>query len=689
LYNLKIIFLQGARFPLIIAEKIKKEDDFNNDSLVVIIDEHQDDLKVLEDCFKETSVTLVVVENHQDVLEKIKTFSSDIILIDSNLKSDNALEICHLLKDDKETKDIPVIFMTSLSNREHNSEFFQAGAVDYIIKPLQKEELLVRVKMSLKINCYQNGCEKEVEKRTKELEKRVEELVRKKDYYQTVVDYSYDWEYQVDTNGNFVYVSPSCERITGYSVDAFLNSKDFFKSIIHPDDKDIVLSHKNIKLSERDVGVLDFRILTNSGQLRWIGHVCQPVFDSDGSYLGRRSSNRDISKRKLIETEKKQLEQKLYHSQKLETIGTLAGGIAHDFNNLLTPIMGYADMILQELEETSPLYDDLNQILQCSYKGKNLVEQILLFSRQGESTKTLLFLQDLLRDSLKLLNSTTPASIEIVTDIDDSCPEIFADIIQIHQVIAHLFVNARQAMEKKGGTLSIELSRKKIVPLWLKKDSDLNVKEYLCLSITDTGLGVNKKYLDSIFEPFFTTKSVDQGSGLGLSGVHGIVRSHGGEIVVDSESGKGAAFNVFLPVLKFDKKIEKEVFPEVVSGSESIMIVDDEDSITKVIKQMLSKSGYKVEVCNSAKEAFQILKDSPEKFDLLITDFSMPGMNGLDLIEKVHKKYPDFPAVIMTGFGEFLTEAMRKRCDIKNIISKPVTLKELTNIVRKVLGSNN
>ena len=393
---------------------------------------------------------------------------------------------------------------------------------------------------------------------------------------------------------------------------------------------------------------------------------------------------RDITLRKQVEKEKEILEKQLRRSQKLETIGTLAGGIAHDFNNILAPIMGYTDMALLNLEKTNPLYDDLQHVLKGAHRAKDLVKQILLFSKQSEKERQPLALQSIVKKALKFIRPSIPTIIEIQQRIDDSCAKVQADATQINQVIINLCTNAWQVMEEKGGTLTIELIQVNIDTSTAKLYPNLNEAEYVKLSVTDTGPGMDEETQERIFEPFFTTKTLDKGTGLGLSVVHGIVRGHKGDIHVHSRIGKGTTFHVYLPTIKSEETSIKTEDVEIFGGSECVLVVDDELAVSELVKRILENFGYKAKVFKNGLDALQAFKKKPGEFDLIISDLTMPKMTGLDLADRLHKEYPDFPVMIMTGFGDSLTETTRERYGIKNVISKPIVVKDLTAAVRKI-----
>lgn len=394
----------------------------------------------------------------------------------------------------------------------------------------------------------------------------------------------------------------------------------------------------------------------------------------------------DITERKQAEEEKASLEHQLRRSQKMETIGTLAGGVAHDFNNILTPIIGYADMALSGLPSSNPLRKDLEHILTGATRAKDLVEQILLFARQKEKERNPLKMHLIATEAIKLLRPSIPTTIEIRSRIDTSCDKILADASQMHQVIINLCTNAYQAMEEKGGTLTIELKQVEVDAATVKMNSNLDEDEYVRLTVSDTGTGMDDATLDRVFEPFFTTKARHKGSGMGLSVVHGIVRRHHGDIVVFSEEGKGSTFHVYLPIMKVERESDKKETQAIQGGGESILVVDDEEAIVDVMKRMLERIGYKVVACNSSIEALKTIRQQPDKYDLVISDLTMPIMPGLDLSKQIREIRSELPIIIMTGYGDSVTDDVQKHYGIQRVIGKPIMLRELAPAIRKAMG---
>ncbi len=414
--------------------------------------------------------------------------------------------------------------------------------------------------------------------------------------------------------------------------------------------------------------------------------MVEPLFNTIGEIVGVNCLSIDITERKRAEEEKAKLEEQARRSKRLETIGTLAGGIAHDFNNILTPILGYADMALSDPSLSNLLREDLEHILRGATRAKDLVEQILLFSRKTEKERQPLRLHLIVKEAQKLLRPSIPTTIEIRQRIDASCDKILADATQMHEVVVNLCTNAWQAMEAKGGTLTIELKQVKVNAATAKVHSQLNEQEYVRLSVSDTGTGMDDATLERLFEPFFTTKAVDKGTGMGLAVVHGIVASHHGDIHVDSEPGKGSTFQVYLPTVSAAQAEAFKKGPGAIQGGhESILVVDDELVVAKVVKRMLERLGYEVEVCNSSIEALKTFRQQPDKYDLMISDLTMPDMTGLVLAEELRKIRPKFSTIIMTGYGEGLPEDSLEHYGIQEVIGKPIIIRELAGGIRNVL----
>lgn len=383
-------------------------------------------------------------------------------------------------------------------------------------------------------------------------------------------------------------------------------------------------------------------------------------------------------------TEQMKIESRLHQAQRLEAIGTLAGGIAHDFNNLLSPMMGFAELLLEDSPRKSHVREYAGEIHSAALRARDLVKQILSFSRDSEGELCPVSLSGVVRETAGLFQATLPKTITIRITMEDDTGLVLADKTKIHQVIMNLVTNAYHAMEKAGGLLTIHL--KQIVVE--EEASELRVLKpgnYACLSVGDTGEGMAPDVLERVFDPYFTTKKADKGTGLGLSVVRGIVVSFGGDVVLYSEQGKGTVAKVYLP-LYHGESVREDFKPvSVARGKERILLVDDEDSVVRLMGKMLERLGYETTSCLSSTEAFRQFRENPGEFDLVVTDMTMPDMTGLDLAMLVRRIRTDIPVVICTGFSDQLDEERCAAHGINEYIMKPISRNNLATAVRRAL----
>ncbi|MBF0376568.1 MAG: transporter substrate-binding domain-containing protein [Desulfamplus sp.] len=424
----------------------------------------------------------------------------------------------------------------------------------------------------------------------------------------------------------------------------------------------------------------------NPNDKRTYSIVRSPVFHIDNT-VSILSVLRDITDIKTIEA-------KLQQSQKMEAIGVLAGGIAHDFNNILFPIIGHTELLSDEIPKDSPLRESLDGIYAASMRAKDMVKQILTFARQEKGEVKLMKMQHIVKEALKLIRSTVPATIEIKEDISKECGVINADPTQIHQIVMNLATNAYHAMEERGGTMTISLKEVELNPELNEQEligQNIQKGFYACLTVADTGAGIPENIKDKIFDPFFTTKKQGKGTGLGLSSVHGIVTSCGGFIRLNSEIGKGTEFNIYLPVaesyLKKDDALQVKI-GTTLGGNEHVFLVDDQSVLITLQTAMLERLGYKVTSRTSSIEALETFRANPDKFDIVITDMAMPNMSGDKLAVELIKIRPDIPVLLSTGFSTIMSEEKALSIGIKGFLMKPVAISDLDKKIREVLGNN-
>jgi PAS domain S-box-containing protein len=392
---------------------------------------------------------------------------------------------------------------------------------------------------------------------------------------------------------------------------------------------------------------------------------------------------RDIS-------ERKKMEERLRQSHKMEAVGTLAGGIAHDFNNILGIILGCAELGGDALDTNHPTREYLKEIKIGVARAKEVVQQLLSFSQVPDETREPLRIDPLVKESVKLMRSTIPANIEIDTTIDDDCYRVMANPAQIHQVMINMCTNAAHAT-RRGGSIHVRLKNRIFMPSDTDADNLQYRREYLQLTIQDTGCGIPPELTERIFDPYFTTKDVGKGSGMGLAVVHGIVQSLGGVITVTSRLGKGTIFDIFLPAAARPQRAflaeveDSELLPV---GTECILAVDDEVAIVNGLKERLEALGYVVEGHTCPEEALAAAKKQPDRFDLMITDMAMPKMTGETLIRHVQQVRPDMPVILCTGFSEFVDERAPEKIGAVKILLKPITRAEFACSVREAIDGD-
>ncbi len=401
-----------------------------------------------------------------------------------------------------------------------------------------------------------------------------------------------------------------------------------------------------------------------------------PLQDGSGKRSKVLVTARDI-------TGKLRLEKQLHHASKMEAIGTLAGGIAHDFNNILTPIMGYSEIMRLSLQDgkldrdTSLTYID--QILMAAKRARKLIEQVLVFSRHTEIKERKQAIHPIIKEGLKLMQATVPASIELVEEIDVNCGQVSVDPVEIHQIIVNLCMNALEAMSGTKGFLKVVLQ---------KSDRLEPQGNWLELSVSDNGCGIPPENIDRIFDPYFTTKEKARGTGMGLAMVHGIITRQGGRLEVESEVRKGTTVKLYLPVIEEKIDMENIVDTALFPGSkEHILLVDDEEQVAVATAEMLKKLNYRVTALTSARHALLEFLKQPGWFDMVITDLTMPYMSGIDLCEKIKEVRVDIPVLLFSGYLEEFSRSKAVQAGINGFCMKPAALPEISKTIRQVLGS--
>jgi len=501
--------------------------------------------------------------------------------------------------------------------------------------------------------------------------------------YKHIVSSTTDAIAFLDTEYRYIIVNEAYEQFSGIPRGRFIGltvaeylGEDVFNRLIKPR-FDRCLDGEVINYQEW----FDYPSLGR----RYMDVTYSPYRGAGGHIGGIIANTRDVTERRLAQEEREELQAQLIKVQKMESIGNLAGGIAHDFNNILFPIVGMSELLLEDLPPDTRARDNAREILRAGKRGRDLVKQILAFSRQSQNEMRPVRIQQILAEAIKLSRSAIPANVTITQTIQTECGMVMADPTQIHQVVMNLITNAFHAVEAEGGTIDLRLMETELEPGGAQPIT-LEVGRYALLAVSDTGIGISASMMEKIFDPYFTTKDASKGTGLGLSVVHGIVQACKGDIQVRSELGRGSTFEIYLPLIEQtipENPVDKnEPLP---TGNERILLVDDEIAIAGLERQVLERLGYQVTSFVSSIEAWAAFEESPHAFDLVISDMSMPHMTGEQLAGKISEIRPDLPIIICTGFSERLDLATAQAHGIKHLLMKPASMSDLAVAVRRVL----
>ncbi len=537
---------------------------------------------------------------------------------------------------------------------------------------------MIRVRDVEAVKKVRDGLEERVKERTAELRESEEALRRASAYNRSLIEASLDPLVTIDPGGRISDVNAATEHATGYTRSELIGTD--FSDYFHRSGERAGRIQAGLRrragpgLSPRNPPQGRARHKSSLQRLRLQGR--------DGSVIGVFAAARDVS-------EQQKLEAQLRQAQKLEALGTLSGGIAHDFNNMLASIIGFTEMIKDHTPEGSREHRHARRVLEAGIRGRDLVRQMLTFSRQTEQEKKPLRLSSIVKESVKLLRASIPSTVSIKFSIKSESGVILGDPTQISQVLMNLATNAAYAMRETGGTFEIELSDFSVSPT-SGDPHGIDSGLYMRLTVRDTGAGIPPEIADRIFDPFFTTKKIGEGTGLGLSVVLGIVKQAHGYITVESEPGKGSTFNVYFPKIVEEPVAQGVAGDEAApTGKESILFVDDEEALVEMGEELLADLGYEVASRTGSREALALFRLDPSRFDLVITDQTMPDMTGVQLASELLSIRPDIPVILCTGFSHTAGEESTRAAGIKGFVMKPLTKRELAKTVRKVLDARD
>ncbi len=640
---------------------------------ILMVDDHPVMRKFMSDHLGKKGYEVSLAADGLAALEILDTFTPDIVFIDLVMPNIGGDKLCRIIRSRPSLNHVFVVVFSAVA-LEGKDSFESRPADAYIAKaPLGK--------LAGYVDAVISAVEEE---RTDEIRGRIfgsedvlertisRELLASKKHYEMILSRMSEGLLELTDRLRVVFANPAAMDIIGLEEEMLL-SADFCELIAEDRRPAISEKLKEAKRTRREV-VFDSEIRFNRNLVSM-----KFIPATSGEDFRMLVMLKDI-------TRQKKLERQLRQAEKMEAIGNLAGGIAHDLNNILSPVFGYTEMAMQSLPAGAPAAKNLQNVITAANRARELVHRILQFSRRSEEDIRPVKIQFVIKETLKLLHASIPATIEIRETIDPYCDAVMADAFQIQQIVMNLCTNAFHAMADDGGVLDVllyQVDRGPFDPPSLRGNREA---DYVVLEVADTGCGIDSGVIDKIYDPYFTTKQMGKGTGLGLSVVHGIVEKCNGQITVDSKAGEGTIFRVYFPAVRTDavSACENPDIAVMPRGSESIMIVDDDDVIARMYQEVLNGLGYRVSVFDNGRDACDAVMRAPE-FDLIITDMTMPGKTGAELAAEVLAVHPSMPVILSTGFNERISEKKAGQIGVKKFLLKPVSIMELTRAIREVL----
>jgi PAS domain S-box-containing protein len=576
---------------------------------------------------------------------------------------------------------------------------FMLGRLSDLSRRLKKE-LAEKSSIENELKQHRDNLEKEIQDKTVELQtayhnlrtaneqleaqfERLKasqgELKESRDFLETVINNSTDGIIITNEQGHIISLNKPVEISFGRGKDELVGLPVETLFLQDPGMKDRGPGVTK-EFYEKGSATYDIDLQTPDRELVHLECTTTMIPNAEKKYIASMTILRDVS-------ERRRMEQQIRQSQKLESIGTLAGGIAHDFNNILAAIIGYTELTCDLAGGNMQIRKNLEQVLKASDRAKNLVKQILAFSRKGEPQRKPILPHIVLQEVLKLIRATVPSTIDIQADIPQLPYVIIGDMTELHQVVMNLCTNSVHAMQDRAGVLRVSLAPVDITAGDVERYHDLKPGGYVRLEVSDTGRGISPDIINRIFDPFFTTKAIDKGTGMGLAVVHGIVRSYGGEITVETAPGKGATFSVLFPRVEESGEPDNTIRKALARGTERVLLVDDEEPIVKSLQAQLASMGYLVTAEQDSLKALAEFRKNPGNFDLVITDQTMPHMTGYELSREILAIRPSLPIILCTGFSEKVDDSTARASGIQGFVMKPVGMQELSEAIRSVLDA--
>lgn len=701
---------------------------------ILVVDDIEQNRYMLSVLLESEGYDVVVASNGEEALDYAKQQQPELIVSDILMPVMDGFKLCRQWKTDPDLRHIPFVFYTATYvESDDRALALSLGADRFLIKPLEHQQLAEEI-----INVIRSGVathhhlqssklenqdfyekynktlvhklgkkatdleqknavllKKEValNELNQKLELQLQESIRvqaairlSEERFDLAVRGSSDGIWDWNTVTDEVYYSPQFMELLGVDVSAaggVEKSRAFFENRIHFDDVDVAQVALQAHLQDRKPYDIEFRVHTDHDDYRWFHAKGQALWDEgDGKPLRMVGSISDI-------TSPKQLRQQLQQAQKIEAIGQLTGGIAHDFNNILAAVLGFTELSLEACKgDDNGMSEYLNEVLLAGCRARDLIAQMLVYSRGSISKPQVLDVVPQVEEIIKMLRASIPATVDIVLDCEENLPSILCDPVHLHQLVINLCVNARDALEGHG-CINVRISKNSYTQQYCASCHELIAAEYLQLSVTDGAQGIKSEVMERMFDNFFTTKDVGKGTGMGLSTVHGIMHEIDGHILVESRQGEGTTFRLLFPWVE-DNACERTIEPlsskeNYASLTGKVLVIDDEVSLMRLAEEFLESWGCDVMAVSSVQEALLIANENPGYFDLIITDYTMPGMNGAELLHEVKRSQSDMKAIMWSGFNEEIDAERAREFGVDIYLDKPVSPSHLFESVKSLL----
>ena len=649
---------------------------------ILLVEDNPGDADLIQEMLpsgEDSEFAVHCVSRLADAVCHLRKQETDLALLDLDLPDSNGIETVRVAR--KAAPGLPIVVLTGNQDEQVGIAAVQGGAQDFLIKGQTQRNQLTRViRYAVQRHCAE------------------EQIRESEQFLRSALDALSAHIAIIDPSGRVLTANKAWKAFAAkYGRHAMRcgENTDYFaaQSTFKFEDRKyagyasaFARGIRAVLANEKDLFEMEYPLNCGSHGKFWFHGRVTPF--PGGVERRVVVAHENITERRRAVEERMRMATQLRHTHKMEAIGTLAGGIAHDFNNILSSVIGFTELCLMDVSKGGLLESNMMEVFRAGMRARDLVRQILTFARKDESQVQPTQVGTIAKEATKLIRSLIPATIDIQLQVDSEAL-VMADPTQIHQVFMNLFTNAAHAMEAEGGQLTIHISQTRLDRSLGSLNTNLMPGDYLRITVADTGTGIDPEKLDKIFDPYFTTKGRCEGTGLGLSVVHGIVQSYNGEITVDSKPGQGSTFTIYLPISTQKAITSIDASDRLPLGTERILFIDDERPIADMSRQRLSLLGYRVTVAHSSIEALDRLTAGPEDFDLIITDMTMPHMSGDRLAMEAKKLSPKVPVILCTGYSKKISPEKAAAIGIDAFIMKPVAVNELAETIRRVLDERS